>query len=113
MEMLPVIEQARKPARLETCPRCAGIGREGRGLERRPCGCCSGTGKVRFVEAPPAEYIATQGTAIVDHGGPLAEFVEGLLSWQLAGESIIVWAGPKAVAVLSAGAGGETVVRWL
>lgn len=46
MQSLPVEEAVRKPGRLTSCPRCDGVGRQGRGLKRRPCAYCGGAGRV-------------------------------------------------------------------
>lgn len=46
MVILPASEGVHKPGRRVCCPRCEGVGRQGKGMQRRPCRDCGGTGKV-------------------------------------------------------------------
>lgn len=117
MATLTVADVIRKTGRVAPCPRCEGKGREGVGMARRPCGCCDGKGSVRVLES--AEwYQATQGTDVLDAGGPLDALIENVLpTLQFMDGDVLIWRhaehrGPQAVAVLTLGADGP-VVRWL
>lgn len=118
MSTLPVLERARKPGRIRQCPRCKGVGREGKGVERHACECCFGKGMVNVIE-DHAAYSATQNGDLLDVGAPLDEFIRGLLpACDMLDGDVAVWKlqedhGPRLVAVLTKGPQGDTVARWL